>query len=215
MSAMTPITLLLADDHVLVREGIRSCLRRYRRIKIVGEAQDGRDAIQKAVELDPDVVLMDISMPELNGLEATRSIIENDSRCRVLILTVYENPELVRRFARSGASGYVLKNTSPSELVTAIETVHAGGVFFSPNVARTLFQQARNEAASQGGRSLSRREQQVIKLVAEGLGNKQIAERLNLAVTTIETHRKRIMRKLDVHSAAGLTRFAMANGITD
>jgi len=209
------IRLLLVDDHPLVREGIRSCLSRHKQLEIVGEAVDGREAVAKTRELKPDIVLMDINLPRMNGLEATRLLQKDSPQTKVLILTVHNNKEYVLPIVHAGARGYVLKDTSPDELVSAIEQVDRGEAFFSSDIARFVL----NDYVTTSGRpkssedELSDREREVLALIAEGSSNKAIAGRLGLSVRTVETHRARIMRKLNIHSTAGLTKFAINQGI--
>ena len=209
------IRLLLVDDHPLVREGIRSCLHPHKQLEIVGEAADGREALVKAKELNPDIVLMDINLPRTNGLEATRLLRREAPQTRVLILTVHNNKEYVLQIVQAGARGYVLKDTSPGELVQAIEQVNRGEAFFSADVARFVL----NDYVTTSGRrksgeeELSDREREVLALIAEGYSNKSIASNLGLSVRTVETHRARIMRKLNIHSTAGLTKFAISQGM--
>ena len=209
------IRLLLVDDHPLVREGIRSCLHPHKQLEIVGEAADGREALIKAKELNPDIVLMDINLPRTNGLEATHLLRQEAPQTKVLILTVHNNKEYVLQIVQAGARGYVLKDTSPEELVQAIEQVNRGEAFFSPDVAHFVL----NDYVTSSGRrksgeeELSDREREVLALIAEGYSNKSIASNLGLSVRTVETHRARIMRKLNIHSTAGLTKFAISQGM--
>jgi len=210
----SPITLLLVDDHPVVRKGVGFCLARRPTLRIVGEAGDGREAIRKARELMPDIVLMDIDMPEMNGLTATEVLRRELPRIKVLILSMHQNTEYVGRIIQSGARGYVLKEAPVEDLVKAIETVHAGEVFFSPDVARVALNQfVREGEPSDGGELLTSREREVLTQIAEGLSNKEIACRLNVGVRTVETHREHIMQKLDIHSIAGLTKYAVLNGL--
>ncbi|HTL57811.1 MAG TPA: response regulator transcription factor [Candidatus Limnocylindrales bacterium] len=208
------IRVLLVDDHPVVRRGLAACLSLQGNISIVGEAADGREAIQKAKELAPDVVLMDIDMPQINGLSATEMLRRQDPNLKVLILSMHHHPEYVLRILQSGARGYVLKEASPEELLRAIETVQAGETFFSSDVARVALNQFVH-GPGEGPRAtqLSNREREVLVAIAEGLSNKEIACRLGVGVRTVETHRERIMRKLNIHSVAGLTKFAIAKGL--
>lgn len=210
------IRLLLVDDHPLVREGIRSCLASHSQLEIVGEAADGREALSRARSLKPDIVLMDINLPALGGLEATQLLRAEVPQTKVLVLTVHNNKEYVLRIVRAGALGYVLKDTSPEELVRAIERVSAGEAFFSRDVAQFILDDyvtgARNHKVDPITR-LSGRECQVLGLVAHGCSSKEIGNRLGLSVRTVETHRARIMRKLNVRNAAALTKLAIARGI--
>ena len=205
------IRLLLADDHPVVRRGLSACLARHEHLLIVGEAADGQEAVAKARKLSPDIVLMDVDMPNMNGLTATDILRKELPRVRVLILSMHSHSDYVLRMLQSGARGYVLKNASPDELVKAIETVHAGESYFSPDVARVALNQfVRGPGEGPQVSHISKREREVLIAIAEGLSNKEIACRLNVGVRTVETHRERIMRKLNIHSVAGLTRFALA-----
>jgi two-component system nitrate/nitrite response regulator NarL len=208
------IKILVADDHPVVRKGLQMCLAKQERLKILGEAVDGDDAVQKTKELKPDVLLLDISMPKLNGLAVTEMLRKEVPGTRILILSVHSNKEYVFRVIQAGAHGYVSKEASPEELLEAIEAVHSGETFFSPEIA----QAALNQLISNGGKKepfaqLTVREREVLVLIAEGKSNKEIASALNVGVRTIETHRERIMRRLNIHSVAGLTKFAIANGM--
>lgn len=210
------IRLMLVDDHAIVREGIRSFLVAQPHLEIVGEASDGREALAKARELAPDIVLMDITMPHQNGLETTRLLSQQVPQTRVLVLTVHNNQEYAAQVIRCGARGYLLKDTSPTELVRAIEAVHAGQAFFSPLISQAMMNDLVAKAAqpaSTATHSLTIREKEVLIHIASGLSNKEIAERLELGLRTVETHRERIMRKLDIHNVAGLTRFAITEGL--
>jgi two-component system, NarL family, nitrate/nitrite response regulator NarL len=208
------IRLLLVDDHPIVRRGIGSCLARHANLEIVGEASDGREALRKAKELSPDLILMDVEMPHMDGLTATELLHKTQPEVKVLILSMYSEPDYVTRLLRSGARGYVLKAASPDELLKAIETVHAGGVFFSPDVARVALEQLVHDSGKgPQTRQISNREREVLIAITEGLSNKEIACRLGVGVRTVETHRERIMRKLNIHTVAGLTRFAIQKGL--
>ena len=180
----------------------------------MGEAGDGREALAKAKELLPDLVLMDIDMPQMNGLAATELLRRELPQVKVLILSMHTTTDYVLRILESGARGYVLKGASPEELVNAVETVSAGQPFFSPEVARVALNQF-VRGSGQGARSadVTRREREVLTQIAEGLSNKEIACHLGVGVRTVETHRERIMRKLNIHSVAGLTKFAIAKGL--
>jgi DNA-binding NarL/FixJ family response regulator len=209
-----PIRVLLADDHPVVRRGLSVCLARHEHLQIVGEAADGREALTQARGLSPDIILMDIDMPHMNGLTATDMLRKELPHVRVLILSVHSQTDDVVRTVQSGARGYVLKNAPTQELARAIETVHAGQGYFSPDVARVAAHHfAREMREGPKVPHLSDREREVLIAVADGLSNKEIASRLNVGVRTIETHRERLMRKLNVHSAAGLTRFAISKGL--
>ena len=208
------IKILIADDHPVVRKGLWSCLSAKTNFKIVGEASDGAVAIQKVKELAPDVVLMDIDMPQKDGLEVTHVLRKESPNVKVLILSMQSNRDTVLRIIKAGARGYVLKDASTDELVRAIEAVNAGEAFFSPSVAQIALNQYLTDADdTKPLAKLSERESEVVALIAEGKSNKEIAMHLGIGVRTIETHRERIMRKLDIHSVAGLTRCAIANGL--
>jgi DNA-binding NarL/FixJ family response regulator len=207
------IRLLLADDHPVVRKGIRSCLSRNSNLDIVGEASNGQETLSKAKELNPDLILMDIDMPKMSGLAVTEVLRKEKPEVKVLILSMHDNTEYVMRILQSGARGYVLKEASPEELVQAIETVNAGESFFSPDVARVALNQFVQGNGKTPENLLTGREEEVLVQIAEGLSNKEIASRLDVGVRTVETHRERIMRKLEIHSVAGLTKYAIAKGL--
>jgi two-component system, NarL family, nitrate/nitrite response regulator NarL len=208
------IKLLLVDDHPVVRRGITACLSRHEHLSIVGEAADGIEAIRKARELMPEIILMDIDMPQMSGLAVTELLRKELPAIKVLILSMHRNTEYVLRIIQSGARGYVLKEAPTDELVRAIEIIHSGEAFFSPEVARVALNQFVRGGGS-GSRSahLTHREREVLIQISGGLSNKEIASQLGVGVRTVETHRERIMRKLDIHSVAGLTKYAITEGL--
>jgi len=210
----SPIKILLVDDHPVVRRGISSCFSRQERLVIVGEAADGLEAVRKAKELLPDIILMDIYMPHMNGLAVTELLRRQIPNVKVLILSTHSNTDFVLRIIQSGARGYVLKEASPEELVRAIEAVDSGKTFFSPDVAcLALNQFVLGSGEGPTPSQITNREREVLIHLAEGLSNKEIASALGIGVRTVETHRERIMRKLDIHSVAGLTKFAISKAL--
>ena len=208
------IRVLVVDDHPVVRKGIKSCLTKEEHLEIVGEAGDGREAVRQARALLPDLILMDIDMPQMNGLDVTELLQRELPKIKVLILSVDSHNDHVLRIVKSGARGYVLKNAPVEELVRAVETVQSGGTYFSADMARVALNQfVHGSTAAASTPHLTNREREVLVQVAEGLSNKEIASLLGVGTRTVETHRERIMRKLDIHNAAGLTKFAIARGL--
>jgi two-component system nitrate/nitrite response regulator NarL len=213
-SSKKHIRILVADDHPVVRRGMSSCLARHEHLVIAGEAADGREAVARAKELQPDVILLDIDMPGMSGLAVSEVLRREMPRVKVLVLSMHQRAEYLLRILQSGARGYVLKAASTEELVKAIEMVHAGETYFSPEIARLALNQfVQGNGDGPSAAALTYREREVLVLIAEGLSNKEIATQLNVGVRTVETHRERIMRKLDIHSIAGLTRFALSKGL--
>ena len=206
--------MLVVDDHPVVRKGLQSCLARQERLKIVGEAADGDEALRRTRELAPDVVLLDLDLPRLSGLAVAERLRKEAPKVKILVLSVHSNQEYIFRIIQAGAHGYVSKAATSEELLRAIESVSEGEAFYAPQVA----QAALNEFVSSGGKKhpfvhLTSRERQVLALIAEGQSNKAVARQLGIGVRTIETHRERIMAKLNIHSIAGLTQFAIRNGV--
>jgi DNA-binding NarL/FixJ family response regulator len=217
---MKKTTVLLADDHMVVREGLRAMLQIEPDIEVVGEAQTGRLAVEQARKLKPDVVVMDIAMPLLNGLEATRQIMEIMPATKVLILSAYSDDEYIERMTRVGAVGYLVKQSSAEVLAKAIREVSLGKTFFSPVVAKRLRNHAEGARGREGkplknGANLTSREEEVLQLVAEGAPNKEIASGLSISIKTVEKHRQNLMDKLNIHDTAGLTRHAISTGVIE
>ena len=212
---MAKIRILVVDDHTIVREGVCSLLARLNDIEVVGQAADGRQAITQVAELRPDVVLMDISMPEMNGLDATREIHKSFPDTRILVLTQHENKEYVFPILQAGAVGYILKRARASELANAIRTVHLEGAYLPAEVAHTVLNEIVNTNKTHASEAslLTEREKEVMRLVAEGLSSREIAERLHLGAKTVETHRANIMEKVGVHNTVDLIKYAIRVGI--
>jgi DNA-binding NarL/FixJ family response regulator len=215
---MNQITVLLADDHTVVRQGLRLLLETQRDIVVVGEAGDGREAVQLTKKLQPDIIVLDVAMPTLNGLEAARQIRRDIPQTKVLVLSTYSDDEYVQQLIEEGAAGYLIKQTAATDLLKAIREVHKGNAYFSPAISKRLMQQCRD--AFLGGHpikkrsnSLTSREAEVLQLIAEGQANKQIAAELSISIKTVEKHRQQVMNKLGIHDVAGLTRHAIAKGI--
>jgi two-component system nitrate/nitrite response regulator NarL len=209
------VRILLVDDHPIVLSGLRNYISSHAQFKIVGAASDGARAIQKAKETHPDIVLMDITLPGLNGIEATKALRKEVPKAKVIALTMHDDKEHVLEIIRAGAMGYVLKDTLPSELIQAINAVHSGGSFFSPTISRVLADQLKMKLQSTKLvpiSDLTRREEEVLGLIADGKSNKEIAKHLSIGIRTVETHREHIMRKLNIHSAVGLAKYAIAKG---
>ena len=214
---MNKIRVLLAEDHTIVRKGLRSLLDGEAGIEVIGEAEDGREAVEKVQQLLPDVVLMDIAMPGLNGLEATRQIKKRFPEVKVVILTMHANEEYIFQILRAGASGYLVKQAAPTELLSAIQAAYQGESFLSPSISRKVIeeyiQQAEATAENDSYDQLTDREREVLQLIAEGHPNREIAELLHISVKTVETHRANLMDKLDIHSTAELTQYAIRKGV--
>ena len=216
---MDKIRVLLVDDHTILREGIKMLLEAQPDVEVVGEAEDGEEAVAKARALKPDVVLMDVAMPKLNGLEATRQIKKEDPNAQVLILSMHETEEYILPILEAGASGYVVKQTAAQELVSAIRAVYNGNSFLYPTVARKVIESflKRNQPSKPDPTRdvLTERELEILKMVAEGLSNQQIAEKLFLSIKTVQAHRANIMEKLDIHDRVELVKYAIRNGLVN
>lgn len=217
---MSSIRVLLAEDHAIVREGLRALLKLSAEFEVVGEASTGRDAVEMAETLSPDVVVMDIAMPMLNGFEATRQILASSPNAKILVLSAHSDDEYVAHMAAVGASGFLVKQNSGDALVYAIKEIAAGRPYFSPSIMKRLRdsdRKAREYGLPQGKpkRPLTPREAEVLQLVAEGAPNKQVASELGISIKTVEKHRQQLMDKLNIHDTAGLTRHAIATGVIE
>jgi DNA-binding NarL/FixJ family response regulator len=220
---MDPIRLLVADDHEIVRRGIRSLLEAQPGWQVTAEASDGREAVEKAREMKPDVTVLDISMPSLNGLEAARQMIKNDARAKILILTQHESDPLIREVLDAGARGYVLKSDASRDLITAVNAVRSNKTFFTAKVAQIVLdgyldkkpKKVTDDRKSDARSRLTPRQREIVQLLAEGKSSKEVAVALGLSVKTAETHRANIMRRLDCHSISELVRYAVRNNIIE
>lgn len=217
---MKRISVLLAEDHTIVRAGLRALLLSEADMQVIGEARNGREAVQLAKRLHPAVVVMDIAMPLLNGLEATRQILRDVPETKILILSAHSEDEYVEQLTLLGAAGYLLKQASADFLARAIREISKGNAFFSPVITKRL-QDLERGSLDRGGRlrkrgaQLTSREVEVLQLIAEGKANKQTAAELSISIKTVEKHRQQIMNKLDLHDTASLTRYAIAAGIIE
>jgi DNA-binding NarL/FixJ family response regulator len=211
------IRLLIADDHPVVITGIKNSLADSKKIKVIGEVTDGSKVVAVVKDLSPDIVLLDLSMPGMNGLQVTRELSKSAPAVKVLAFTMHDDREYILEAVHAGAKGYLLKDTSTSEFVHAIETVQSGHTFFSPSVSQVLLDE---QFATAGGRKiptigeLTDRENQILGMLAAGQSNKMIAHELHVSLRTVQTHRQRLMKKLDIHSVVELTRFAIARGLS-
>ncbi|HOE95927.1 MAG TPA: response regulator transcription factor [Candidatus Sumerlaeota bacterium] len=209
--------ILIADDHEIMRQGLRTLLEKNRGLEVVGEAANGREAVRLAAELSPTIVLMDLTMPDMNGIEATRRILKENENLRVIVLSMHADRQFVSESLKAGASGYLLKNCAYDELIRAIEAISRGQTFLSPQIAGVLVEDYRTRLgapAIAADSPLSEREREVLQLMAEGKSTKEIAAALHISVKTIETHRQQIMRKLKMRSVADLTKYAIRHGLT-
>ncbi|MES2309792.1 MAG: response regulator transcription factor [Verrucomicrobiota bacterium] len=215
-------TLLLADDHTMVREGFRKMLELETDVEIIGEAKDGRQAVEMAIKLRPEVVLMDIAMPRLNGLEATRQLLKALPKIKILILSAHSDDAYVQSAIESGAVGFLLKQTSTADVCKAIREVRQGKTFFSPSIVKRQARLKSRTTVHTGvfdknkkAATLTSREMEVLQLIAEGKANKETAAELGIGIKTVEKHREHLMEKLDIHDTAGLTRYAISAGIIE
>jgi DNA-binding NarL/FixJ family response regulator len=220
MTSLKKITVLLAEDHSVVRQGLCALLNADGHFKMVGEARTGREAVEKAKALRPDVILMDIAMPVLNGLEATRQIITANPAARVIILSAHSDDEYIERMTAVGAVGFLEKQTSADVLTKAIREVANGNNFFSPSIAKRISNDLskprdRDGLVKANATRLTSRESEVLQLVAEGSANKQVAAALGISIKTVEKHRQHLMDKLNIHDTAGLTRYAISAGVIE
>lgn len=209
---MTKTRVLLVEDHGIVRKGLRLILSQYPEFDVVGEAVDGQHAIEQVKALLPDVVIMDVAMPRLNGVMATRAILEQHPHCRILMLSMHGDAVYVRESLRAGAKGYLLKDSVDHELVAAVRALAEGNAYLSPSVSKTVLNDYRQQGGDAGS-ELTTREREVMQLLAEGLTAKEIAKRLDISAYTVDAHRGRIMRKLQISSIGELVRYAMRNGL--
>lgn len=210
-------TILLADDHTVIRSGLRMVLEKQSDFQVVGEAGDGRQAVKMAQELRPDVIVMDIAMPNLNGIDAAKQIVNQDSHIAVVILSMHSDEGYVMRALKSGAKAYLLKDSAEADLIRAVRAVREGKSFFSPAVSRMLLEdyvrQLQQRGAEDSYELLSPREREILQLIAEGKTNKEVAAMLNLSLYTVETHRTHILQKLNLHSVPELILYAVRKGI--
>jgi DNA-binding NarL/FixJ family response regulator len=215
------VRLLLADDHEIVRKGLRALLEAEPGWQVAAEAADGRDAVEKAQQIKPDIAILDISMPSLNGLEATRQIVRDISQTKVLVLTMHDSDPLIQRVLEAGARGYLLKSDAARDLVAAVDALRCNKTFFTPKVAQLVLEgyldkNPRESASPEGGSfRLTDRQREIVQLLAEGKSSKEVASALGLSVKTAETHRANIMRRLDCHSVTALVRYAIRNHIIE
>jgi DNA-binding NarL/FixJ family response regulator len=216
---MKKTTVLLVDDHTVVRQGLRALLAFHTDIEVIGEAENGREAVMMAKELQPEVVLMDVAMPLLNGCDATRQILAAAPSAKVLVLSSFTDDDCVKEMLATGATGYLIKHTAAQELAQAIREVRRGATYLSPAVAKRRLQARQSPFGF--GRStpktvtLTPRETEVLQLIADGFSNKKMATHLNISIKTVEKHRQQVMNKLNIHEVAGLTRYAISRGMVE
>jgi two-component system, NarL family, response regulator NreC len=214
---VTPVRILLADDHTVMRNGLRLLLERQANLQVVGEASDGRQAVALIEKTNPDVVIMDIAMPNLNGIEATRQIVNQNPRTAVAILSMHSDESYVIRALKAGARAYLLKDSAEADLLAAVRALTEGKSFFSPAISRILVEDYMRQLQSRGAEDtyelLTNREREILQLLAEGRTNKEVANMLNLSLYTVETHRTHILQKLNLHSVPELILYAVRKGI--
>ncbi|WP_114324998.1 response regulator [Candidatus Colwellia aromaticivorans] len=206
-----PTSVLLVDDHPMVQDGLTACLSYYHDIEIIGSTQDGKSALAQALTLKPDVILMDISMPDMNGIDATEIITEQLASTKILIFSMHDSLEFVNSAMQAGASGYILKDTGSAEVYLAIKAVASGKTHFSPSVAAALLENPLREEQEK----LTTREQMVLAFIAQGLSSKLVAKKLDISFRTVEAHRRNIKTKLQLESLADLIRYAVNHGLVD
>lgn len=214
---MSNVRILLADDHGIVRKGLRFLLERQPGLEVVGEAQDGREAVRLAQELDPTIIVMDIAMPQLNGIDATAQIIKHNPKIGVIMLSMHADETYLVRVLSAGAKGYLLKDVAELDLIRAVETVSQGKPFFSPQISKTLLEDYLRQLKQRGLQDsydlLTDREKEILQLLAEGRSNKEVATLLDLSVYTVETHRANLMQRLGLHSTAEIVLYAVRKKI--
>ena len=214
---MNPIRILLADDHTVIRRGLRALLERQNGFAVVAEAADGREAVETAAAVGPDVAVIDIGMPNLNGIEAARRITEKRPETAIVILSMHADESYVLRALKSGARGYLLKDSPEEDLINAIRAVHKGKAFFSPEISKMLaedyMRQMRQRGVEDSYELLTPREREILQMLGEGNSNKEVATKLNLSLHTVETHRGNILEKLNLHSTAEMILYAVRKGI--
>jgi RNA polymerase sigma factor (sigma-70 family) len=214
---MNKVRILIADDHGIVRKGLRLQLEQHEEFQVVGEASDGREAVRLAEELSPDVIIMDIAMPNLNGIQATTQLVKKNPKLGVIMLSMHSDESYLTRTLTAGAKGYLLKDSADQDLYRAVQSVSEGKPFFSPTIAKTLLEDYMRQLQQRGLQDsydlLTDREKEILQLLAEGKSNKEVAGQLNLSPSTVETHRTRIMQKLDLHSSADIVLYAVRKKI--
>lgn len=217
---MKKIRILLADDHSIVRSGLRSLFKTTKEFTVIGEASNGEEAVQLAESLRPDLAIIDISMPKMNGIEATRLIKQKNASVKVLILTIHENEEYVYELIRAGADGYVLKDAEKQEIFSAVRSVAGSEPFFSPSVSKIIMERIARDPKERMTKNesllkLTKREEEILQMIAHGMTSKKIAEKLCLSSSTVNTHRANLMQKLNIHDTATLVRFAIQHGVVN